>query len=99
MATETTQRLDVGALAGSVMIDARARIAQTISSTVFMLDEYGWPLSEKQAEALLVNLLAAFDGHERYVAELLVNDLREAGVRTWGLPSELADLEDADDAS
>jgi hypothetical protein len=97
MATETIQRLDVGALSGSIMIDARSRIARAVTCTASTLEERDDPLSENQAAELLANLLTMFDGHERHVAELLVHDLHEAGVRTWGLPSELADLE-ADDA-
>jgi hypothetical protein len=44
--------------------------------------------------------LDAFDGLERSIARMLIDDLSRNGVEVWGLPTSLADLSpnEGDDA-
>ena len=41
---------------------------------------------------LLLGLLAEFDGFERSIAELVVAELKPAGIPICGLPAEFSDL-------
>jgi hypothetical protein len=95
MVAETLERIDVGALSGSVVCDVRFRLSGIIASLVTTLEDENEPLSEKQMTHLLSYLLNAFDGFEREVAGTLVKELGEAGVPLWGLPRALKDLVDA----
>jgi len=97
MATNTIPRVDVGALAATITIDTQERVAEAVSSAVHGLRDQAEALTETQTSTLLTTILAVFDGFERSVAQALLRDLRDAGVRTWGLPRTLADLEEADD--
>lgn len=92
MATQTVSRVDVGALAASLVGEAQLRISGALAAYLQTLDEKdGQALNEFQMKHLLVYLLSAFDGLERSVAALLVDDLKGA-IEIWGLPRELADL-------
>ena len=90
-----TQRVDVGALAGGVVEEARFRLSEAVSSFLSTLEDNGEQLSDKQTTYLLATVIGAFDRFDRKVAAELVGDLDAKGVRLWGLSPELADLQPA----
>lgn len=90
-------RVDVGALAGTMQIEASKRVASALTSALVGLEDNENGLNEVQKAEVFAALLCVFDGFERTVARELVSALRTADVDVWGLPDALEDL--ASDAS
>jgi hypothetical protein len=90
--TNTTTRVDVGALAASIKGDAYRRLAAAFTASLTTLDDNENPLNETQRAEMLSGLLDSFDRFERSVAADLVHDLAKSGVTMWGLGDDLEDL-------
>jgi hypothetical protein len=85
-------RVDVGDLSSVIANEAHDRLGGMVATFVQREIDHGSALTEVQHGRLVEEMLSAFDGYLRMVAETLVEELGRCGVPVWGLPDELADL-------
>jgi hypothetical protein len=81
-------RVDVGALAAGLQLQAANLVASTLVHAIGALNDNENPLSELQQAALVESALRHFDGYELAVAQDLKRDLEDSGVTVWGLTDE-----------
>ena len=93
MAAVATPLVDVGALAATVRGEAAERVASMIATTIKTLEEDGNGLNEKQAAEFIEGAVYFFDGFERACTTQIIADLSRAGVKVWGLPDRLKNLD------
>lgn len=94
MPSTTTPRVDVGALAAGIRLEVSNRVANMLSVGFESSSGNGHPLSQLQQIDLTSAALECFDGFERGLASTILEELRQAGVEGYGLPSFLEDLKD-----
>jgi hypothetical protein len=81
-------RVDVGALAAGLQLQAANLVASTLVHAIGALSDNENPLAELQQVALIESALRHFDGYELAVAQDLKRDLEDSGVTVWGLTDE-----------
>ena len=84
-----TARVDVGALAGAMVLEVSGRVATMIARTTNSLRENGRALNQLQEVELLQCAFEEFATIEATFAKTIIDTLERGGVETWGLNNEL----------
>ena len=87
--TPDRPKVDAGALAGSLHIDAAAALARTVVFAIDWSEEKGCELNQRQKVQSVDAALRASANLEATFARTLIDDLEESGVSAWGLSDEL----------